>query len=76
MASSAYFSELFADNVAASCAEVNLVPAGLEAEAADACARKWRQQDTPHPSGCTHLAAHACHADVVAFGASYFDWIV
>jgi hypothetical protein len=34
--SSAYFGKLFADDCAASSAEVDLIPAGVETEAADA----------------------------------------
>lgn len=75
-ASSAYFSEFLAYNVAASGAEVNLIPAGLKAETTDARACEWSQQYTPHPSSSSHLAAHAGHADVVALGASHFYWIV
>ena len=56
--------------------KVNLIPAGLEAETADACACEWSQQDAPDPSGCAHFAAHAGHADVVALGASHLYGVV
>lgn len=72
---SADFSKPFADDVATAGAEMNGVPAGFDAEAADAHAGERGEQDTPHPGSRPHLLVDPGHAYVQAFGASDFYWV-